>query len=252
MDPTTRFSDRVQDYIKYRPGYPDAILPFLGAAVGLSPSSTVADIGSGTGIWTAHVLRYGCRVFGVEPNTPMRAASESLLAEYPRFHSVDGTAENSRLDDASVDFITAAQAFHWFDATVTRREFIRILKPGGYLILIWNDRRTDSTPFLQAYDAVLRQLGTDYEKVNHRNIDSAQLSAFFGDGGYEERVFPNAQHFDWDGLYGRAMSSSYVPAPAHPQHASFVEGLRACYERYARDGVVTFEYDTRVYYGRLD
>ncbi|MBX7259956.1 MAG: class I SAM-dependent methyltransferase [Candidatus Hydrogenedentes bacterium] len=252
MDSTARFSNRVQDYIAYRPGYPEAILPFLGSAIGLGPSCVVADIGSGTGIWSKLLLQAGCRVYAVEPNAPMREAAEVLLAQFPLFHSIDGTAEATKLASASVDAITAAQAFHWFHPAKTRQEFGRILKPGGHLVLIWNDRRTDSTPFLRDYEVLLKELGTDYEQVNHRNIDEGRLSAIFGPSGYREQVFPNAQRFDWEGLYGRAMSSSYVPAEGDPRHPDFARALRACYERHALEGFVQFEYDTRVYYGRLD
>lgn len=251
MDPTTRFSNRVQDYIAYRPRYPEEIIPYLSRAAGLTSASEVADVGSGTGIWTALLLTAGCRVYAVEPNAPMREAAVEALSGYGTFRSIDGSAEDTRLAGQSVDLITAAQAFHWFDRDKARREFARILRPEGLVVLLWNDRRTDSTPFLREYDSILRELGSDYERVNHRNIQSGQFAEFFGATGYSVQDFPNVQRFDWNGLYGRAMSSSYVPSPDHPRHAAFTEALRACFQRHARDGMVQFDYDTRVYIGRV-
>jgi SAM-dependent methyltransferase len=251
MDVTKRFSNRVENYIKYRPSYPDALLNHLLDKMAKSGKGDVADIGSGTGIFTALLLARGVRVYAVEPNRGMREAAERLLGDRDRFVSIDGNAEATGLADASVDAITAAQAFHWFDAARARQEFIRILRPDGIVALIWNDRKVDSTPFLADYERLLRELGTDYEQVNHRNIDADRLRAFFGDSGYESSEFPNEQWFTWDGLYGRAMSSSYVPAEGNAGYGPFVTGLRRVFDTHARDGRVVFEYDTRMYVGAL-
>ncbi len=144
-----RFSGRVENYVRYRPGYPPEVLQTLKSECGLEPNHVVADIASGTGIWTRMMLGNGNRVFGVEPNAEMRASGEQLLARFPKFISSAGTAEATTLADQSVDFVTAAQAAHWFDRKRAREEFLRILKPGGRLVLLWNQRRTDSTPFLR-------------------------------------------------------------------------------------------------------
>lgn len=252
MDVTKRFSDRVEHYIKYRPGYPAALIDCLLTRADLSNGSTAADIGSGTGIFSALLLERGMRVYAVEPNNEMRAAAERLLGDRTGFTSVDGTAENTGLNRSSVDAVIAAQAFHWFDGARAGSEFKRILRSGGVVALIWNDRQVDSTRFLADYDALLRARGTDYEKVNHRNVDADRLRAFFGPGGYEEFVFANEQRFDWNGLYGRAMSSSYVPAEGSEQYTAFLDGLRAVFDAHAVCGAVAFEYDTRMYMGRLD
>lgn len=252
MDVTKRFSDRVAHYIAYRPGYPAALIDHLAARAGLSTGSTAADIGSGTGIFTALLLSRGLRVFAVEPNREMREAAERLLADHERFTSVDGNAEQTGLADGSADIVTAAQAFHWFDGARAREEFRRILRPKGMVALIWNDRKVDSTPFLIAYDALLRARGTDYEQVNHRNVDANRLQSFFGAGSYEETVFTNAQRFDWDGLHGRAMSSSYVPAEGSEGYEAFAAGLRDVFDAHSKDGFVSFEYDTRLYLGTID
>ncbi|MBM3288706.1 MAG: class I SAM-dependent methyltransferase [Candidatus Hydrogenedentes bacterium] len=252
MDVTQRFSDRVENYIKYRPGYPEALLDCIVARAGLSQGSAVADIGSGTGIFAALLLARGVCAYAVEPNREMREAAERLLGADERFVSVAGSAERTGLGDASADAICVAQAFHWFDGARARAEFKRILRPGGVVALIWNDRKVDATPFLAAYDALLRTRGTDYEQVNHRNVDAARLSAFFGAGGYEEMVFANEQRFDWNGLYGRAMSSTYVPAKGSPGHDVFVTGLHEVFAAFAHDGAVAFEYDTRLYLGGME
>jgi ubiquinone/menaquinone biosynthesis C-methylase UbiE len=146
---TSRFSDRVENYVRYRPGYPPEVMMALKAECGLSPNHLIGDIASGTGNWTRRLLENGNRVFGVEPNTEMRAAGERLLAGFPNFTSVAGTAEETTLADQSVDFVTAAQAAHWFDREKARREFVRVLKPQGWLALLWNERVTDSTKFLR-------------------------------------------------------------------------------------------------------
>lgn len=156
-DPTERFSNRAEDYVRYRPGYPRAILPPLREDCGLAPESRIADVGSGTGLLGRVFLDDGETVYGVEPNAEMRAAGERSLRGYPRFHSVAASAEATSLAEASVDFIVAGQAFHWFDAQAARREFARILRPGGWVAVLWNERRTDATGFLRAYEALLRR-----------------------------------------------------------------------------------------------
>ena len=248
-DPKQRFSDRVEDYVKYRPSYPPDVLEMLQEEIGFDPTWTVADVGSGTGILTELLLRHGNTVFAIEPNQAMRAAAEHLLPEYPRFHSVAGAAEDTTLEPGSVDLVTAAQAFHWFDPPRSRAEFRRILRPHGWIVLVWNDRLTDSTPFLRAYDELLRTLGTDYEAVNHRKVDDARLREWFA-GEYRSAELPNVQHFDWEGLRGRALSSSYVPAPGHPKHNPFLEALRTLYDAYQKNGRVYFDYTTRIYWAR--
>ena len=251
MDVTQRFSNRVENYVKYRPSYPAAMIDHIVARAELRDGASVADIGSGTGIFTSLILARGLRVYGVEPNREMREAAERLLAVHENFISIDGGAEHTTLPGHSVEIVCVAQAFHWFDAKKTRIEFQRILNPGGLVALIWNDRKTDASSFLEAYDELLRMRGSDYEQVNHRNIDAKKLHAFFDEGGYEETTFANEQHFDWDGLYGRAMSSSYVPAEGSEGYGPFVAGLRKVFDTHARDDTVAFEYDTRLYMGTL-
>jgi len=247
---TSRFSDRVENYIRYRPGYPPEALRVLKDGCGLRPEHEVADIASGTGIWTRMLLENGNRVFGVEPNTEMRQAGERLLADFPGFTSVAGTAEETTLADASVDIVTAAQAAHWFDRARARREFVRILRPGGWLVLLWNERRTDSTPFLREYEQMLLTYSTDYQDVRHERTTSA-VNEFFDPAPFQEQTFDMRQEFDYAGLEGRLLSSSYAPGPEHPRHAEMLDELRRVFEAHAVKGRVAFEYKTRLYFGRL-
>jgi len=249
MDPVRRFSNRVEAYSKYRPGYPPVIVDFLKAECGLSPDSIIADVGSGTGILSELFLKHGNQVFGVEPNREMREACERLLADYANFKSVEGSAESTALPDKSVDFITAAQAFHWFDGERSRTEFARILKTHGWIILLWNERRTDSTPFLRDYEELLLAYGTDYKEVRHENVYE-NITAFFAPQPFKLQSFENKQVFDYEGLKGRLLSSSYVPAPGQPHFAEMLDALQILFEVHQEDGHVVVEYDTRVYYGK--
>jgi SAM-dependent methyltransferase len=248
---TTRFSDRVADYIRYRPSYPVEIIDLLADRCGLTPESVIADIGSGTGILSKLFLDNGNPVVGVEPNADMRAAAEESLADYARFTSLGGCAEATRLPSRAMDFIVVGQAFHWFDRDKARREFLRIGKEGAVTVLLWNDRRTGSTPFLIDYEKLLQSFGTDYADINHRNVqDAAVFGAFFG-AAPAEAAFGNVQHFDFDGLVGRMASSSYLPARDDPRFAALLAAARELFERHAVGGQVAFEYDTRVYFGAL-
>jgi SAM-dependent methyltransferase len=251
LKPTERFSSRVENYIKYRPHYPQAIVELLRKECGLTGDSVIADIGSGTGILTELFLKNGNTVFGVEPNNEMREAGERLLRDYSKFKSITGTGETTTLSNGSVDFITAGQAFHWFDRVNARREFVRILRPGGWVVLIWNDRNISGRPFFTAYEDLLRTYGTDYEAVGHKHVDSELISSFFGADPFKLATFPNEQVFDYEGLEGRLLSSSYAPEQGHPKHAPMLQQLKTIFGQYETKGKVTFEYDTCVYYGRL-
>ena len=251
-DPKQRFSNRVGDYVRYRPGYPTAILELLRRDCGLTPVSTVADIGSGTGFLAQLFLANGNLVYGVEPNAAMREAGERLLREYPRFQSVAGSAESTTLAGASMDFVVAGQSFHWFEPTAARAEFQRILKPGGWVVAIWNERKKDSTPFLRAYGALIQEYGTDYEGVAATYREYERSEQFFGAAARREKSFPNEQTFDWEGLRGRLLSSSYAPAKGHSKHEPMMAELARIFEEHNENGRVRFEYDARIFYGHLE
>jgi len=252
MDSTQRFSDRVDDYVRYRPGYPADVVRVLEQEAGLTSGSIVADIGSGTGISSQLLLDHGNAVLAVEPNREMRRAAERQLSANPRFHSVDGTAEHTTLADRSVDLIIAGQAFHWFNRQQARREFTRILRPRGFVVLMWNDRRLDSTPFLRDYEALLGEFGIDYQQVNHKNFDERSITDFFAPAAFHIRKIENHQALDLAGLTGRITSSSYMPNASHPRYGSMLEAIERLFEERQHGGMVTIGYDTVLYYGRLD
>jgi SAM-dependent methyltransferase len=249
-DPVERFGNRVADYVRWRPGYPAALTAHLRVRNWLWPGTSVADVGAGTGLSSALFLDAGCIVHAVEPNVPMREAAADLFGGRENFHSVDGRAEATTLASASVDLVAAGTAFHWFDQAPTRIEFARILRPGGHIVLFWNLRRQDG--FMLEYEAILRAHCCGYAEVeSSRRADEPAIRAFFGAGFLETETFPNAQRLDFEGLLGRARSSSYAPRPGDEAYEPLREALRAAFERSAVDGHVTLNYDTRLYAGRM-
>jgi SAM-dependent methyltransferase len=241
--PTTRFSDRVADYVKYRPSYPSAAIDAVVKTAKLTPGARVADIGSGTGISAALLLARGHEVYAVEPNREMRAAAEDALAWQAGFHSVEGTAEHTGLGDALVVLATAAQSFHWFQREEAKVELRRVVAAPHRFAVLWNERLTD-TAFLQDYEAALHTHSPDYADVNHRNIDREEIAGFFK--SFETFTFPNAQRFDRDGFLGRARSSSYVP-----KTPAMTQVLEALFSRHELDGEVEFRYLTSVHVGTV-
>ncbi len=250
LDPTQRFTNRVENYLKYRPRYPPQIIPLLEKECGLTRASVIADIGSGTGFLTELFLQNGNRVLGVEPNAEMRAAGDRLLVQYPNFFSVEATAENTTLAQGAVDFVTAGQSFHWFDREKARPEFARILKPGGWVVFVWNGYNPERTSLLKGYHEALMRYGTDYRDV-HREIEDMQIDKFFGPGEYKTAHFDFHQFFDFEGFKGRTLSASYAPQPGEPNYEPMIKELREVFEANQTDGRVAFDYDTEVYYGRL-
>jgi SAM-dependent methyltransferase len=250
-DPTKRFSSRVNNYVKYRPRYPQEVIGALRNECGLTSNSLVADIGSGTGFLTELFLQNGNPVFAVEPNPEMRAASEKLLGKYTGFHSVAGRAENTTLENKSVDFVVSGQAFHWFDRQATRNEFLRILRSDGWVMIVWNERVTQASPFLADYEQLIRQYAPDYALVDYRKIYRESLSDFYGERGYQSKTFRYRQQFDLAGVRGRLLSSSYTPEQGHPNHEPMLAELQKIYRSHEVDGQVEFEYTTHMYYGRL-
>jgi SAM-dependent methyltransferase len=247
---TERFGSRVEDYVRSRPGYPAELARWLAAQCGLQPGAAVADIGCGTGLFARELLLAGLQVTGVEPNGPMRAAGVDFLAGFgTAFRAVEGTAEATGLTAGSVRLVTAAQAFHWFSPPAARAEFKRILVPGGFVALVWNVRR-DNTPFLRGYEALLQACAPEYADSGvPAQADERIIAPFFAPSTYVQRSFPYAQHFDRDGLRGRLLSSSYVPAAGAPGHDAMLARLDVLFDTHQRGGLVDFEYDTRVFVG---
>jgi len=249
-DPLTRFSNRSDNYARFRPGYPAGVIETLKARCGLSEASVIADVGSGTGILTELFLQNSNSVFAIEPNDAMRLTAERLLKNYEKLRSINATAEATTLGTESIDFVTAAQAFHWFDRPRAKTEFARILKPRGWVVLIWNERLLDSTAFLRAYEDLLLHYGTDYEKVRHENV-TGEIAEFFSPESFELQVLQNAQHFDFEALTGRLLSSSYAPDQDHRNFAPMLRELEGIFQANQHYGMVSFEYETKVYYGHL-
>ncbi|MDH3423717.1 MAG: class I SAM-dependent methyltransferase [Gemmatimonadota bacterium] len=250
MDSKQRFSNRVENYLRYRPSYPPAVVDALVEITGLTPDWTVADLGSGTGISSRPFLEHGNRVTGIEPNAEMRQAGDELLGDFACFRSVNGSAEETGLADASVDLVLAGQAFHWFDQNATRRECLRILRGEKWAALLWNVRLADTDAFARGYEELLERFGTDYTEYRSRRIDPDELAAFFGTMPLERRM-SNEQVFDFDGLRGRHLSASYAPRSGHPNHMPMMEELRRLFEEHASDGRVRFDYDTQVFVSRI-
>lgn len=251
LDPTGRFTSRVADYVRYRPDYPAALTAWLRDEHGITADWPVADIGAGTGISSKMFLDAGHAVTAVEPNAAMRAAAVAWLGHDDRFRAVDGTAEQTGLDDAAVDLVASAQAFHWFDPSAIRPEWRRILRPGGRVAVFWNSRRLTGTPFLEGYEALLQTYGTDYTSVSERYGDDAHMQRWFGAGLRGMARFDHVQRLDFDALRGRLLSSSYAPVAGDPRHAPMLEALRALFDATATDGSVDFAYDTRIFLGAV-
>lgn len=253
-DPTQRFSNRAAFYARARPKYPAAVLRFFQNELGLSPVHVLADVGSGTGFLAELFVRNGNLVHCVEPNEPMRREAEQSLGIWPNFQSVPGTAEATTLDDRSVHYVTVGQAFHWFDAPKARTEFRRILAPGGFVALVWNDRRLQGWPFAEAYERLIDQFNIDATaaRVRHQTaIEDPALLAFFGPGGYELRTFDNPQIIDRQSLIDRLASASYMPLAPDPRHEQMIQAAHALYEQFQVNGTVLMPHDTRVFFGRL-
>ena len=251
-DSTQRFTGRVEDYARHRPAYPPELLELLRRECGLTKDTVVADVGSGTGILARLSLDNGNRVIAVEPNDEMRRAGELLLSGHGRFESVTGTAEATTLPQRSVDLITAGQAFHWFDPGAARKEFARVLKPGGKVVLVWNDRRKRGGPFLEAYEGLLETYANDYAEVEHgREGSLEEIDGFFAPSPVHTATFGNEQTLDYDGLKGRLRSSSYVPAEGQPGYREMLGELQGVFRDHQDSGLVTMQYDTRIYYGTL-
>src|SRR5664279_709480 len=249
--PTERFSDRVDDYIKYRPHYSPEIVGALQAECGLSPEHRIVDVGCGTGLLAKIFLENGNHVLGVEPNANMREAGEHYLTSCEKFGMAPGSAENTSLPDQYADFVIAGQAFHWFHPETTRQEFARILKSGGWAVLIWHDRDMESTAFLRAYEEFLVRYSTDYTTVAHNKVANyGGLERFFSPDPIRLIVQQTQQRFNLEGLRGRLLSSSYAPREG-PAADAMLEELPKLFAEHAENDLVTLDYVTRIYFGHL-
>jgi len=248
-DNTGLFTSRADIYSKYRPSYPTEAINYLVGSFNLSKDSLVADIGSGTGIFTKLLLEKAKTVFAVEPNKEMRNEAEKQLKKDRNFVSVEGTAEKIPLEAKSVDLITAAQSFHLFDRDSAKNEFSRILRDGGHVILIWN-KRLQNTDFLLEYENIIQNNIPEYKDLTNSTTSIDVIKTFLGKGFKVER-FGNNQVYDWDKVIGRLNSSSYMPAKKTEAYQSLEKSLYNTFIRYAGSGKVQFNYSTEVYSGTL-
>lgn len=249
QDSTQRFTNRADNYARFRPSYPAAVLDCLRDECGLNAASVVADIGSGTGILTGQLLDRAGTVYAVEPNAAMRAEAEKALGGRANFVSVDGMAEATTLPGGSVDLVTAGQAFHWFDVEPTRREFRRILRPDGCVALVWNKRDAHDGGFTQAHEALLGEFARDYHHARHAGrVDS--IDRLFT-AGLEERHFRQERRLDYQAVYGSLLSLSDAPLPGDARYEPMIARLRAIFDDHAQDGFVVLRYQTGLYFGHL-
>ena len=252
IDPTKRFSKTVENYLAYRPGYPKEIIDFMQKELGLKSDDVIADIGSGTGKLTSLFVENGNPTFAVEPNMEMRASAEILFNQFNNFQSIEGTAEESTLINSSADFIIAGQAFHWFDQKKSKAEFLRVLKEKGKVLLIWNKRVDETSAFMEAYNEFLINWSTDYETINLRKIDHNVLSNFYTPNTFKQKDFYHFQSFNFEGLKGRYLSSSYAFDTNHPKHTAAINVLKSIFEKFQEDENIKMWYRTEVYYGSLE
>ena len=251
METAERFSGRVESYRQHRPRYPDAVVGLLEAECGLTENSIVADIAAGTGLLAEKFLSHGYEVIAVEPNDEMRLVCETLGDRFSRFRCLSGSAEATGLPGLSSDLITAGQALHWFDLERARVEFVRILRPGGWCAVIYNERRLGGDGFHDGYEKLLREFGIDYEVVQRQHLTQDRIEGFFAPSAMWRVVFPNAQLLTLEALAGRIVSSSYMPKEEHPKYAAMQAAIQELFEKHAQAGCVRLEYDCAVYYGRL-
>jgi ubiquinone/menaquinone biosynthesis C-methylase UbiE len=249
--PTERFSATVENYIKYRPSYPKEIINFLVDTYSFDPNKIIADIGSGTGILTKLFLDNGNFVYGVEPNQGMREAGETILKDYEKFRSINGTAEATTLPSASIDIITVGTAFHWFDNEKSKIEFKRILKSLGLVVIIWNVRDIKESSLMDEYEQLIIKYGTDYVDSTAQKFDKGDLENFFSPSQMKTCVFENSQSFDWLGLQGRLLSTSYSLRPTDEKYEEMMAALKNLYDKYQKNGQVEFLYQTKMYCGYL-
>jgi ubiquinone/menaquinone biosynthesis C-methylase UbiE len=252
LPPTERFSDRVADYVQARPSYPSEVITLLEEKCGVDSNSFIADIGCGTGIFTQQLLSIGCLVVGIEPNVPMLEAAIANLESHDQFLAVEASGEDTGLADRCVDLVTVAQAFHWLNPSEARQEFQRVLKPKGWVALIWNERKSSGSPFLEGYEKVLKDFAPEYALVKHRSNSEDSILAWFQNPEAEVHSFENRHMIDQAGLMRRAFSSSYVPAEGTPGREAIAKELMKLFDSTHHEGLISFAYETKVFLGQLN
>jgi SAM-dependent methyltransferase len=248
-DPAARFGPRASDYERHRPSYPRALFDALAPPLAPPPGALVADVGAGTGLFTAALLDRGYRVVAVEPNDAMRASAERRLGSRPGFSAAPGRAEATGLPDGSVDFVAAAQALHWFSAPAAAAELRRIARPPRPALFVWNVGDRTASAFMRAYFDLAAEFapGTAFHDDESSFTPLVEVYA----PGATVRDFPQEQSLDLDGLVGRLRSAASAPSPGEPRHEAMVARLKALFDAHQRDDRVTIAYRTIAYFGRL-
>ncbi len=249
-DSTTRFSTKAGVYAKARPRYPASVVTFLESQGVLKQGDVIVDLGSGTGLSAQPFLDAEYSVIGIEPNDAMRAEGNRYLASYPRFRAISGKAEATSLKDHTADVVLAGQVFHYFDIEKTRAEAQRILRSPGWFVAMWNHRNHQSTQLHQQYEALLRRYCPEYHKLAELYRSPERSAAFFGPG-YGDATLQNPQQLDWEIFEARVLSSSYIPKPEHPDYEPFMAEMKLLFDGHARDGVVQFDLEIWIHWGRL-
>ncbi|AXY72823.1 class I SAM-dependent methyltransferase [Paraflavitalea soli] len=246
---TSRFSNRAENYAKFRPGYPDELFTFIEAEMDLQSVDHIVDIGSGTGLFAEPLLKHGYNVVCLEPNEDMRKAGEERLKKYPSFKSIQSTAEHTGLEDNSVDLITIAQTFHWLDPVAARLECTRILKPHGHVLLAWN-RQINQSEFGKKYTDLRNKYRIG--EPGPVQIDPVVINDFFTPQKATSKTFANKQQLDFEGLKGQLLSKSYIPLPGHESYDPMITELIQLFVAYNESGLVTIDYETLLYWGKLN
>lgn len=247
-----RYSCKIEDYAKYRPDFPSEIIDFLYASGDISNSSVIADIGSGTGRFTRLLLEKGNLVYGVERNNEMRAKAEELLSKYTKFISISGSAEETSLNSKSVDLITVAQAFHWFDKEKCLLEFKRIIKNNGKVFIVWDDFVGDYNDFSIEQGKVISQFRVVESENKGRKLTRAEMiNKFFKNNKFRTMAFTHELYEGFDEFKGGILSASFTPKPGEENYEPFINKLQEVFDKYQQNGKVCTAFSSECYFGEL-
>jgi len=248
---TDKFTGKADQYAKFRPQYSEAFLDYLYNSVGFSDNVVVADIGSGTGIFSKQLLRRGTNVICIEPNDEMMSKAKEYLAEYDGCKFISAPSEATTLKKDSVDFITVAQAFHWFDLDRFRTECQRILRRSGKVVLIWNSRVRGKEIHDLNNDIIIKYCENFIGNSGGVQEDDDRFKSFFKNEKFEYREFENTQYVDLDRFIGGNLSASYAPKEDNINYENFISELRDLFDKYSEDGQLELPMITRAYVGKV-
>lgn len=250
MKNTEKFTEKAQTYEQYRPSYPQELMEYLYTQVGFSAGSVIADVGAGTGIFSRLLLQRGSRVLCVEPNAEMRSLAQQQLRQYERAEIINAPAERTQLEARSVDFITVAQAFHWFSPQAFACECRRILRPAGKVVLVWNSR-VSTDPLTQALKELLHIWRPEFYGFSGGTDTAKSTRDFFQKGTCIHHSFANDLQLTWEQFLGRQLSSSYALSEKDASYPGFVQALKKLFDLYEKNGTVWMRMVTDSYVGEV-